>query len=54
MGVDVDRVDENSFRARFTNAELSGSNGYVSIKAEAWDEAGNLTVQTVTRAYALK
>ncbi|GGY46116.1 S8 family peptidase [Streptomyces tanashiensis] len=52
--VDVDRADENSFKARFTNAELSGSNGYVSIKAEVWDEAGNRTVQTVTRAYALK
>ncbi|MFF6841573.1 hypothetical protein ACFY8X_22700 [Streptomyces tanashiensis] len=52
--VDVDRADENSFKARFTNAELSGSNGYVSIKVEVWDEAGNRTVQTVTRAYALK
>ncbi|MFF2412113.1 hypothetical protein [Streptomyces sp. NPDC058092] len=51
---DVDRVDENSFSARFTNAELSGSNGFVSIKAEAWDEPGNRTVQTVTRAYVLK
>ncbi|MEW2486384.1 S8 family serine peptidase [Streptomyces sp. NPDC048411] len=51
---DVDRADENSFTARFTNAELSASNGYVSIKAEVWDEAGNRTVQTVTRAYALK
>ncbi|MEW2487749.1 S8 family serine peptidase [Streptomyces sp. NPDC048411] len=52
--VDVDRTDENSFKARFTNAELSDSNGYVSTKAEVWDEAGNRTVQTVTRAYALK
>ncbi|MEE1813356.1 S8 family peptidase [Streptomyces sp. BE133] len=52
--VDVDRVDENSFSARFTNAELSGSNGFVSIKAEVWDDAGNRTVQTVNRAYALK
>ncbi|MGW3498995.1 S8 family serine peptidase [Streptomyces sp. NPDC001020] len=51
---DVDRTDENSFKVRFTNAKLSGSNGYVSIKAEVWDEAGNRTVQTVTRAYALK
>ncbi|MFI6062382.1 S8 family serine peptidase [Streptomyces sp. NPDC051286] len=52
--VDVDRTDDNSFKARFTNAELSDSNGYVSTKAEVWDEAGNRTVQTVTRAYALK
>ncbi|MEE1807622.1 S8 family serine peptidase [Streptomyces sp. BE133] len=52
--VDVDRADENSFRARFTNAKLSGSNGYVSVKAEVWDAAGNRTVQTVNRAYALK
>lgn len=51
---DVDRTDDNSFKARFTNAELSDSNGYVSIKAEVWDKAGNRTVQTVTRAYALK
>lgn len=52
--VDVDHADEHSFKVRFTNAELSGSNGYVSIKAEVWDKAGNRTVQTVTRAYALK
>ncbi|OIJ93251.1 hypothetical protein BIV24_12035 [Streptomyces colonosanans] len=52
--VDVDRTDDTSFKARFTNAELSDSNGYVSIKAEVWDKAGNRTVQTVTRAYALK
>ncbi|OIJ94166.1 hypothetical protein BIV24_11505 [Streptomyces colonosanans] len=52
--VDVDRTDDNSFKARFTNAELSDSNGYVSIKAEVWDKAGNRTVQAVTRAYALK
>ncbi|MFV5995130.1 S8 family peptidase [Streptomyces sp. NPDC056231] len=52
--VDVDRADDNSFKARFTNANLSDSNGYVSIKAEVWDKAGNRTVQTVTRAYALK
>ncbi|MFE7245470.1 S8 family serine peptidase [Streptomyces sp. NPDC057580] len=51
---DVDRTDDNSFKARFTNAELSDSNGYVSIKAEVWDKAGNRTVQTITRAYALK
>ncbi|MFV5995129.1 S8 family serine peptidase [Streptomyces sp. NPDC056231] len=51
---DVDRTDDNSFKARFTNANLSDSNGYVSIKAEVWDKAGNRTVQTVTRAYALK
>ncbi|GAA3484774.1 S8 family serine peptidase [Streptomyces yanii] len=52
--VDVDRADDNSFKTRFTNADLSDSNGYVSIKAEVWDKAGNRTVQTVTRAYALK
>ncbi|MFB7225751.1 S8 family serine peptidase [Streptomyces sp. NPDC056227] len=51
---DVDRADDNSFKARFTNADLSDSNGYVSIKAEVWDKAGNRTVQTITRAYALK
>ncbi|MFD9599194.1 S8 family serine peptidase [Streptomyces sp. NPDC059970] len=52
--VNVDRDDGNSFKARFINAELSDSNGYASIKAEVWDKAGNRTVQTVTRAYALK
>ncbi|MFF0431618.1 S8 family serine peptidase [Streptomyces sp. NPDC004327] len=50
----VDQADDNSFKVRFTNPELSASNGYVSIKAEVWDKAGNRTVQTVTRAYALK
>ncbi|GAA3484783.1 S8 family serine peptidase [Streptomyces yanii] len=52
--VDADRTDNNSFKAHFTNAKLSRSNGYVSIKAEVWDKAGNRTVQIVTRAYALK
>ncbi|MFE2733983.1 S8 family serine peptidase [Streptomyces sp. NPDC059349] len=52
--VDVDRTDGNSFQAHLTNPERSNSNGYVSIKAEVWDKAGNRTVQTVTRAYALK
>ncbi|WP_328908469.1 S8 family serine peptidase [Streptomyces sp. NBC_00234] len=52
--VDVDRVDGNSFRASYRNADLAATNGFVSVKAEVRDEAGNRTVQTITRAYALK
>ncbi|MGW8883728.1 S8 family peptidase [Streptomyces sp. NPDC055749] len=51
---DVDRIDGNSFRASFRNAELADTNGFVSIKTEVSDDAGNRTVQTITRAYALK
>ncbi|MGW9130298.1 S8 family peptidase [Streptomyces sp. NPDC055681] len=52
--VDVDRIDGNSFRVSYRNAELAATNGFVSIKAEVKDYAGNRTVQTITRAYALK
>ncbi len=33
---------------------LANTNGFVTLKAEAWDADGNRTVQTITRAYALK
>lgn len=52
--VDVDRADSNSFRASYRTPKLSATNGFVTVKAEVWDHAGNRTVQTITRAYALK
>ncbi|WP_411077623.1 S8 family peptidase [Streptomyces sp. cmx-10-25] len=51
---DVNRIDENSFKASFRHPALADTDGFVSVRAEVWDAAGDRTVQTVTRAYALK
>ncbi|MER5850960.1 S8 family serine peptidase [Streptomyces sp. NPDC002012] len=48
------RKDSNSFRALVLHPEAADTNGFVTLKTEAWDAAGNRTVQTITRAYALK
>ncbi|WP_157744413.1 S8 family serine peptidase [Micromonospora viridifaciens] len=52
--VDVQRKDGDSFTARFRHPALSATNGYVTVKAEVWDNDGNSTVQTINRAYALR
>ncbi|MFE7330221.1 S8 family serine peptidase [Streptomyces sp. NPDC057565] len=54
QSADVDRTDGHSFRAAYRAPKLSETNGFVTLKAEVWDAAGNRTVQTITRAYALK
>ncbi|WP_306312066.1 S8 family peptidase [Streptomyces hydrogenans] len=51
---DVDRVDKNSFRASYRHPEAGEGDGFVSVRTAVRDEAGNRTVQTITRAYALK
>ncbi|MFC9386944.1 S8 family peptidase [Streptomyces venezuelae] len=51
---DTRRLDENSFKASFRHPALADTDGFVSIRAELWDAAGGRTVQTVTRAYALR
>ncbi|MET7368234.1 hypothetical protein ABZS61_20705 [Streptomyces sp. NPDC005566] len=50
----VRREDSNSFRVELRHPEPADTNGFVTLRAEAWDSEGNRTVQTVTRAYALK
>ncbi|MFF3838662.1 S8 family serine peptidase [Streptomyces sp. NPDC001930] len=48
------RKDSNSFQALLWHPKLADTNGYVTLKSEAWDAEGSRTVQTITRAYALK
>ncbi|WP_327273229.1 hypothetical protein OG609_14740 [Streptomyces sp. NBC_01224] len=48
------RKDSNSFRALVLHPKAADTNGFVTLRTEAWDAAGNRTVQTITRAYALK
>ncbi|MFJ8863456.1 S8 family peptidase [Streptomyces sp. NPDC102451] len=51
---EVRRKDSNSFRVELRHPKLTDTNGFVTLRTEAWDAAGNRTVQTITRAYALK
>lgn len=48
------RKDSNSFQALLRHPKLADTNGYVTLKTEAWDAGGSRTTQTITRAYALK
>ncbi|MEU9952350.1 S8 family serine peptidase [Streptomyces sp. NPDC047939] len=48
------RKDTNSFQALLWHPKLADTNGFVTLRTEAWDSAGSRTVQTITRAYALK
>ncbi|MFE4256182.1 S8 family serine peptidase [Streptomyces sp. NPDC056910] len=48
------REDNNSFQASVHHPKLSDTNGYVTLRTEVWDAAGNRTVQTIHRAYSLK
>ncbi|WP_165914523.1 S8 family serine peptidase [Streptomyces sp. AcE210] len=52
--VKVSRKDGNTFRAEYKHPELSATNGFVSLRTEVWDAAGNRTKQEITKAYALK
>ncbi|MFE6038987.1 S8 family serine peptidase [Streptomyces sp. NPDC056452] len=51
---EVRREDSNSFRVGFRHPRKADTNGFVALRTEVWDSAGNRTVQTITRAYALK
>ncbi|WP_411084855.1 hypothetical protein [Streptomyces sp. 061-3] len=44
----------NSFRVSVRHPKAADTNGYVTLRTEAWDAEGNRTVQTINRAYALK
>ncbi|MFE4922661.1 S8 family serine peptidase [Streptomyces sp. NPDC056661] len=48
------RKDGNSFQALLLHPKLADTNGFVTLRTEVWDSAGSRTVQTITRAYALK
>ncbi|MGW9135885.1 S8 family peptidase [Streptomyces sp. NPDC055681] len=48
------RKDDNSFQALLLHPKLADTNGFVTLRTEVWDSAGSRTVQTITRAYALK
>jgi subtilisin family serine protease len=48
--VELDRTARGSWTARFDAAHR----GFVSLKAQIWDDAGNRISQEVTRAYGLK
>jgi hypothetical protein len=41
------------FTVRTHHPKLSDTNGFVSLRVEAWDRGGNRTVQTIERAYFL-
>ncbi|MFD3494502.1 S8 family serine peptidase [Streptomyces sp. NPDC058690] len=48
------RKDDNSFQALLLHPKSADTNGFVTLRTEVWDSAGSRTVQTITRAYALK
>ncbi len=47
------RGTEN-FRIGHRHPRLEATSGYVSLRVEVWDTAGNRTTQTIERAYALR
>ncbi|MGW6897212.1 hypothetical protein [Streptomyces sp. NBC_00624] len=52
--VPVSRRDGNTFKATYVHPELAATDRLVSLCTEAWDTAGNRTVQDITKAYGLK
>ncbi|MFE4590349.1 S8 family serine peptidase [Streptomyces laurentii] len=50
----VSRTDGDSFKVAYKHPALSATDGHVAVRTELWDDAGNRTVETVTRAYDLK
>ncbi|WP_406294893.1 S8 family peptidase [Streptomyces sp. NBC_00624] len=48
------RKDDNSFQALLWHPKLADTDGFVTLRTEVRDSAGSRTVQTITRAYALK
>lgn len=49
----VEAAGEGQFTAILDGLGLEDGNGFVSLKAEAWDEAGNGIEQEIMRAYKL-
>ncbi|MEV0591996.1 S8 family serine peptidase [Nonomuraea cavernae] len=52
--VDVRRGRGGAYTASATYPRLAGTKGAVSLKAEAWDAAGNRVKQTTLRAFTLR
>ncbi|MFE6037875.1 S8 family serine peptidase [Streptomyces sp. NPDC056452] len=50
---DVRVGDEGSHRVSVRHPSRAETNGFVALRVEVWDDAGNRTTQTVKRAYAL-
>jgi subtilisin family serine protease len=50
----VDRGRGGEFTVRTHHPKLAATNGFASLQVEAWDRAGNRTVQTIERAYFLR
>ena len=49
----VHDLGDARFRALLDRRDPSETNGYVGLKTEAWDTAGNRIEQEIVRAYAL-
>ncbi|MBB4942254.1 subtilisin family serine protease [Streptosporangium album] len=52
--VEVKRKHDGTYSATTKYPALAATKGAVSLKAEAWDEAGNRLKHTVTRAFGLR
>ncbi|MFC4591017.1 S8 family peptidase [Sphaerisporangium corydalis] len=52
--VDIRRDHDGTFTASLTYPRLALTKGAVSLRAEAWDTAGDRVVQTTTRAFDLR
>ena len=50
----VERGRAGEFTVRTHHPRLTATNGFVSLRVEAWDRRGNRTVQTIERAYFLR
>ncbi|WP_433347596.1 hypothetical protein [Micromonospora sp. CA-111912] len=50
----VSRGHDGVYRAQVTHPALSRTTGAVSIRAEAWDTAGDRVAQQIDRAYGLR
>ncbi|MEV0643808.1 S8 family serine peptidase [Phytomonospora sp. NPDC050363] len=50
---EVDLGRRGSHEVEVEHPRLSATNGFVALRIEVWDDAGNRTVQTILRAYAL-
>jgi subtilisin family serine protease len=55
LAAPVERVrGAEDFRVELRHPRLAATSGFVSLRVEAWDNAGNRTTQTIERAYALR
>ncbi|WP_256464204.1 S8 family serine peptidase [Amycolatopsis sp. EV170708-02-1] len=50
---EVVRAGDGRYTVRVPHPKLGDTSGFVSLRAEAWDTAGNRMSQTLDRAYAL-